>query len=390
MGNAVSCFDPVKEHPPYSWPKDHPERAAKIEQLKKERRNRKIVGTQGNARTVLRDDPAANTAANTAANPAANLVSIEPENDVKDLAKPVDEAVDKQLGDEVDHHVDDIERVEEAPIPVPDEPVEELVELPAEPEIEDNYLPLADDEAAAAAAAAAVVNVDTDEEEDKDESKTEQETTPVELIEDDDIFHVVEDRDLDLAFPGAIVVSDSLHEEEEQPEHETPIDTPLTPPPYVTDKDDDTDMPAKEGDTVDDPIMSSIDTRRAMFDRTEDELPQAEELRRDVLDPVTNEYISLDEYRERQRERAQGMVKERVEKFEEIDDEVSRQKAELAAIEAVRSKAMEETDWTFKHVPDPKERTEEAIKKIPDVPTMMPEEGNTVGEEELVKEVVLA
>lgn len=114
------------------------------------------------------------------------------------------------------------------------------------------------------------------------------------------------------------------------------------------------DSPKDEDHVIDGVNLPSIDTRRALFDHAEDHLPEVKEVTRDVLDPVTNEYTSLEEYRRRQRERAQGVVRERVEKFEEIDDARSKQIAEHAAIEAARAEAIGNARWTFKSKPDMK------------------------------------
>lgn len=100
------------------------------------------------------------------------------------------------------------------------------------------------------------------------------------------------------------------------------------------------------GDTV---VSSSfIDTRRAMFDKSEDRLPEVKEVQRDIVDPVTNKNMSLEEYRRQKLEQAQGLVRERVEKFEEIDEKRVKEIAEHAEIEKVRSEAKNQAKWAFK------------------------------------------
>lgn len=143
------------------------------------------------------------------------------------------------------------------------------------------------------------------------------------------------------------------------PPNEQPVEPPVVPEHPAKPSSEGLDNSEVQG--VDVSELSSIDTRRAMFDRAEDRLPEVREVRRDVLDPVTNELISLEEYRQRQMERAQGVVRERVEKFEGIDEERSRQIAEHNAIEAARTEAIVKATWTFKR----RKGTESTPEKSP-------------------------
>lgn len=46
-GQVISCFDSANEHPPYSWPKDHPERESAIAEQKRKRKQRIIDVGEG-------------------------------------------------------------------------------------------------------------------------------------------------------------------------------------------------------------------------------------------------------------------------------------------------------------------------------------------------------
>ncbi len=68
------------------------------------------------------------------------------------------------------------------------------------------------------------------------------------------------------------------------------------------------------------PVSPSIEARRAIFENTPENIPVVSELAMDIQDPVTGEFVTLTEYRKRQRERAQGVVKMQVDKFEALDE----------------------------------------------------------------------
>ena len=384
MGNSVSCFDPIREHPPYSWPKDHPRRAEEIARLRRERKNQKFAGSGGNARTVTKDaDKAVHEAAAVPATaPEQRMANVTDEvkkdfeeMPVVDEIKPVekvDDAVDQaerakeiDMGQFVDKapdalegatdgisgaavaagagatavggafvaaamHDDSGEEKElEDEVKVDDEKVDEVIESEERDLDNDAFVtpPIPtkeeDEEKEAEAEAEAKAEAEA-------EAEAEPEAEPEaehEIVPEGETEHVVEK-------PEDVLVEDAMAEGVDA----KPMNLDMLEESGVVASED-----KAEGHT------SLIDTRRAMFDKSEDTMPEPANLKRDVLDPVTNEYITLEEYRMRQRERAQGVVKERVEKFEEADDVMSKEMAEKAAIERARHQAMEKTDWKFKH-----------------------------------------
>ncbi len=90
MGNALSCLDPAREHPPFSWPKDHPGRAEAIAEYKARRSSTKF--TKKAAKTEA-PSPVAAPAADKDS-PAKEILPAEPK-EVADakaaLAKEVDD-----------------------------------------------------------------------------------------------------------------------------------------------------------------------------------------------------------------------------------------------------------------------------------------------------------
>lgn len=415
MGNSVSCFDPVREHPPYSWPKDHPGRDAAIEERRRVRKNQKIVGAQGTAKTVARDpslpiaatpivetapapvddeekkplmDDAETAEKETIAETATTTVEDEDVNADKELAAAgaavvADEVSDekkeeeKEDGEEdankqddtVEEEKDDAEVKEDDEVAVDEEDVVVAKEAPAVEAALISEAPVQAEAVEEDAREAALESDGAESEEDFDD-EVEDESEVENLSEDenesvddpnpeeaDGALDVMEQVGADeMATAAAVAVA--FTDADKDQVMDTDIGIEATP---VDEKSNEDDELVQE---VDDekPVTAAalvagevdIDSRRAMFDKGDDELPQAKELRRDVYDPVSKEYVSLEEYRKRQREQAQGVVKERVEKFEEIDDERSRQLAEHAAIEAARAEAIANAEWRFKN----KERLE--------------------------------
>lgn len=452
MGQAISCFDSAKEHPPYSWPKDHPERESAIAEQKRKRKQR-IVGVGGGAHTVELNSKPVGTSPTPLSDP---VVAAPVEPSIDKPAAVISEEIPKVESVDVDttkvsRSLDpDVVDVPVIPSEVPslptdpvktDEPIEDIA-MPEEPqEIEVvEKVQVAVETVAVEAIPVVVKNSDDklaepDLDADSFDDVIEPTDPDVDLHVDrdfkidpqvdpnSDIVPVVEPT-VDLATNIDInpddnpdVVADAMREDIEyvsnaivdealQIMHETPpnvvlaekntdsdvesledidqvvpssdpvdvsepvviIEEPKIPVadevlsddvdasidamekepvlPIENDlKPDENEIPV---DGVDASELSSIDTRRAIFDSAEDHLPEVKELRRDVLDPVTNEYISLEEYRKRQMDRAQGVVRERVEKFEGIDEERSRQIAEHNAIEAARTEAIVKASWSFK------------------------------------------
>lgn len=398
MGAAISCFD--NEHgkqAPYQRPTDQPG----------QKRSRKIVGVGGSAHTVVRSS---SDAVPTSLPPVTEpkkpeeekplvkppviedpiptppvdetprevpVVPVEPaEPDRSHLPQPDDHAPVLTEDEEakVDKILDDLNDSEE-PIAVEIVTEQLTVDTVVKPDISSNDMDALDDpdvvpdsdskpvihveEQVDIVTTTIVADVPYDEHdlipEHSDQPDTEndlnftdaEETVPVEeiqVVEKKDTVPVTEIEDIDPVSDPPIP-TDANIEYEKAPELDSKDPVDLT---ELVEKDHLPTPDSVDNPPVDVPEMSSIDTRRALFDRAEDRLPEVREIRRDVLDPVTNELISLEEYRQRQMERAQGVVRERVEKFEGIDEERSRQIAEHNAIEAARTEAIVKTTWTFK------------------------------------------
>lgn len=396
MGAAISCFDNERgKQTPYQRPTDQPG----------QKRSRKIVGVGGSAHTVVRSSsdavPTATPPVTEPKKPEEEKPLVKPPVEEPTPTPPVDEAprevpvvpvetaeperpedpqpnnppvLTEEEEAKVDKILDDLNNSEE---PVAVEIVTEqlTVDTIVKPDISSKDMDALDDsDAVPDSDPKPVIEVEeqveivtttivADVPDDKDELIPEpsdqpdaendlnftdaEETVPVEeiqVVEKNETVPVTEIEDVD-PVSDAPYPTDADIDNEKAPELdvEDPIDViePVEKDDLPTP--DPTDVPP-----VDVPEMSSIDTRRALFDRAEDRLPEVREIRRDVLDPVTNELISLEEYRQRQMDRAQGVVRERVEKFEGIDEERSRQIAEHNAIEAARTEAIVKTTWTFK------------------------------------------
>lgn len=380
MGNSVSCFDPVREHPPYSWPKDHPDRAAAIADLKRKRRNQKIVGTQGTAHSVPREGakptPEGTAAAVLEEKKEELVVPTTVVEDVKEEDSPI---ADKAAGVK-DEAKDEVAAVIQEPKETLEDAADELKEeviddaetasravplvAPVNDEIPDKD---ADEDKLPEAEAVAEAEAEA-EAEAKAKAKADADLTPVPvpvLVADDDEDENdegMEDKESIEEFKDVLPAPSPVPvvEEEEKMVEEAADEPKLqeSVPEVAAVVEEDEDVEKKDelfeagppvAETVPETAASSIDTRRAMFEQTDgDELPEPKELKRDVHDPVTGEYITLSEYRQRQKERARGVVKEKIENFEAVDDKSAKEKAELAAIEAVRTEAIEKAEWKFK------------------------------------------
>lgn len=381
----------MREHPPYSWPKDHPGREAAIRERKLARRNQKIHGSHPATQIVPREMPnnvipkqpnqtpipssatptpdptvsspqehqpllgTTNDLTPTAIDPTPAEPHIPDPKSIPDSPAPVETPIEPH------HDGDDSVTAEQAP-PTTERPNPDLdVHDSVDPVAPVNLAPLDATEELVPGAEVPTHSPQPPSEVVTTEQTPDNHATTTSVVPDSPVDpDTPVDADVSVDLQQSTEPDDSMLsseepiEQEKSVEQEEPVQPMESMEPTVGDEgseqqyadadEPDSDVPAVSAES----IMSSIDTRRAMFDRAEDRLPEAKEMKRDVLDPVTNEFISLTEYRQRQRERAQGVVRERVEKFEEIDDELSRQKAKLAAIEAARTEAKEKVTWSFK------------------------------------------
>ena len=369
MGNSASCFDPVREHPPYSWPKDHPGRDAAIAERKRSRRSKRRSAATAQpvdkepatdlTSTTQDTEPKQSTPVTldnkpdiTSVIPPVTKQSPLESNLVKDLELEKDTILDKPKSPQV--------ATKEIPItPVVNETpeiVKNSVNQPIESENVLDEIKQNHDQLPVETEPVVVVDEEADNLLDDDEKIDEVDDIQ---IEETEIEKVQEKEEfIDAATTDPITPMKDLSEEEIKPVdliEETPVETEVIDPVEdikkdITDTTATTNVVTEEKDIneTDDPDGTAFDTTRAMFDNTKDDLPEVGDLNRDVFDPVMKEYITLPEYRKRQAERAQGVVKERVEKFEEIDDQVSKQKAEMQAIDAVRVEMAEKAEWRFK------------------------------------------
>ncbi|CAN8074271.1 unnamed protein product [Agarophyton chilense] len=438
MGNSVSCFERVSEHPPYSWPKDHPDRDRAIAERQRARRDMKLAAKQTRGRTdaeqvhpesaaapQLKTEPQQLATTTPAADKSVEEPIVPQHQTEDDLVKTIstEETVEKPVQDsveEVTKHVaaeetteevveqadekrldttadqviadTDLDDVEKDIVPVAQPPVHDALKLPADEKpsavkeddvVADEVSSLDDvDEAADA-----VANIEAESEEPV-EPVVEEQVTVVTSVTDELEDETEKDLESKPVEDQPVSVEESTEEELEQVQVLVIDDEPEQLPTQVDDtpaialgpdgvaKEDKPDIAGDE--------LPSIESRRAMFDHTEDELPKASDMNRDVYDAVSKEYITLEEYRRRQRQRAQGLVKERLEKFEEIDEEVGKEKAELAAIVAARNVAQKKADWAYKlqqeQMRTPTKETDSAIKEslAPDVP-VSPTTGSVAG-----------
>lgn len=368
MGNSASCFDPVREHPPYSWPKDHPGRAEAIAELKK---NRRSVFSKPSKNAAANKADATSRAVDVNANPNADT-------DAAKNSDAPDARNDSMFEEGV--RIAEKKRLEaanalgaadegDASTPVPDDAPDADAPIPAQ----------GDDDAAAAAAAAAATELaareaaearekearEAEEAEEKEareaeearakeaeqalaakeaEKKQAEEERLAREAEESRLAKEKEEEEEKLAEEAR-----RLEEERKKAELDKQVEEELAKEAEEADgaEDEEEKDVTKEDETHVD--SSTIDDRRAMFEKPDgEELPPAKDLKRDILDPVTNEYITLTEYRERLKMRAQGVVKERVEEFEGVEDLASQAKAKLAAIEDARNEAKLKTAWSFK------------------------------------------
>lgn len=306
MGSALSCIsDPNREQGAYTLSKEHPGRAEAIAEYKA----RKNSGYQAKK--------AKEAAAAAAAAKDAQNTAVDAADDAADDAKKAAEEV-----------------VEERKLPVKEEDKPQLtdegtaVEDPVSAEE-----PVADETEKTAADVLAVAK-----EEAAEEVKAEEPVEDEKMPDGDDVETKIDDE---------VAVID-----EEKPDEtgavEDVVATPVAPLPDRDETEATKVEEPEEGDTAEEPTAADeepaeplmedgimarasseaqinppkglIDARRAMFENTPDNIPEAKEIKYDVLDPVTGEHVSLPEYRERQRERMQGVVKEHTTKYEELDE----------------------------------------------------------------------
>lgn len=196
--------------------------------------------------------------------------------------------------------------------------------------------------AAAAGTAAAVASRSVDEDETKPEvdvdAKTETKVDDITDVSPDAVVEeeVVSERETTLVDEEVAESPPPPAEEpvvEEPKVEETEIEekeVPTTPEPVEPEaKADEEDVASAEAvtDTPDyvvgaekGEVSSNMMAQRAIFENTPDDLPEAKNVAKDVLDPVTGEFVTLAEYRQLQKERLDGVVKEQVDKYEEMDE----------------------------------------------------------------------
>lgn len=267
---------------PYSWPKDHPGRAEAIAKLKAERKAGKVVGTAGNARFVKKA-ASVDEEVVTAAGVEKSLDGEEPGVTTPD--GDVDVAVVAEEGEEAKEVKEDVfeesssEDVEDA-VDVAGTTAKEVEDV-VEEEMED------------------AENVEGAE----DVAVSEEEETRMKAAEEK---VAAEKATREKAAKERVdkLKADAARKREHQPKGR-----------------------------LDD------DLEKEQFVDEEDKLPEAKELDSRVLDPVTGEMVSQDEFRNRVKTR--GVVKDHVSKFEEEEVKAAKEKAEFEAqFEARKGKAV--------------------------------------------------
>lgn len=397
MGNSISCFDPVREHPPYSWPKDHPDRAAAIAEKKRQRRHHNIVGTQGNAHTapvespkdidVPQEDKKSEDVIEKAVTLDVPPIKDDKDNKAETILKTIkeEEIAEDKLAEQKDVDADDIapavaeiklneEEKEAGGAEVKEEVIEPVDDISPVVAVDLEQTEREDVEKGVGEDIKEKVEegVGEDLNEEVDEGATAEPFEATMITEDAEVVEEIDDTDvvgneeekIGEEFAGVeaevLALAVAVSAVEAQVEAEKAVDATAEGEEVDAEKEGEADVDAtvdvtdkvKTIEVVKEDIVeteqASIDKRRAMFEQSNEELAQPKELSRDVHDPVTGEFITLAEYRKRQMERAEGLVKERVEQYEDVDEATAQERAEFAAIEATRTGAIEKTRWKFK------------------------------------------
>eukprot|EP00177_Eucheuma_denticulatum_P006566 GFKZ01011957.1.p1 GENE.GFKZ01011957.1~~GFKZ01011957.1.p1 ORF type:complete len:393 (-),score=68.93 GFKZ01011957.1:595-1773(-) len=372
MGNSVSCFDPVREHPPYSWPKDHPGREAAIAEKKRQRRQQKIVGLKGSTTDVSRE-PAKDVqltksvAGNSKEHESKDATHVQSQGETStEERKEASSSKEQKLGP--NERAESEEQVEMEDCKILPEGVShgklstEYVDdrtdadsrmdpdcIPEEAVLRDTGLPDGEGgkrpEILPVIAGSTPINPSLI----LGEKDVLGDDTMRNSSSGDDICIPSRQKDTEGAMPepdGALPDDGSLEGAEGQETEENCSLGKLGEDWEGTDTEHSSEkvLPQEESTHS----ATSFDNRLAQFQDGDCELPEPREVTRDVLDPVTGELISLAEYRGRQMARAEGLVKERVGQYEDVVHERAKQLAKKAAIEAVRNEVMEKHRWTFK------------------------------------------
>lgn len=293
MGGALSCIsDNNREQAAHSLSKEHPGRAEAIAEYKA----RKNAGYL--AKKAAKEAAAAGTAAEKdVANGAADATTKPEDTEI------VEERKLPELTTEEEKPEETVEQpIEEADQKTPDEVVTEDVEMA----IDDPVDAQTDDPEESTEK---IDDMPTEEKPDEAGAVEDAVATPVAPIPDADVDATPADEpvaDVDTV-KAEEVEANALAADEEPKE------------PFL----DDGVMAtaSSEVQLLDDSPKGLIDSRRAMFENSPDNLPEAKEIKYDVLDPVTGERVTLVEYRERQKERMQGVVKLHAAKYEDLDEQ---------------------------------------------------------------------
>lgn len=409
MGNSVSCFDPVREHPPYSWPKDHPGRDAAIAEKKRQRRQQKIAVLKGNPSAVPMEP---------AKEPAKDVQDkVEQECPLRGTPKDLESSKEKN---EINGNVGNGEAAAtdgESDVKETQEGKKEPIE-PTESETpqQSNWDPILSPESIRAHRSEGLASCESEHGpmqaietaeivkhiDDKSGNRHEvlpasstQEVETLEKVNDVDHKSVAgeelrtssinetstytdSDKNVERGLEMDLSVSPNAFDDLQNSQNGKVREEDIAPSAedyhHVTAWDASgesalvTENLADKGMAISANVSGDLSRgedathpweafgdRRAVFERTMNELPEAKELSRDVHDPVTGDSIALAEYRGRQMARSEGLVKERVEQYEDVVDERAKELAEQAAIDAVRTEVIERHQWRFKS----RDRTEE-------------------------------
>eukprot|EP00177_Eucheuma_denticulatum_P000724 GFKZ01001303.1.p1 GENE.GFKZ01001303.1~~GFKZ01001303.1.p1 ORF type:complete len:402 (-),score=74.48 GFKZ01001303.1:1068-2273(-) len=364
MGNSVSCFDPVREHPPYSWPKDHPGREAAIAEKKRQRRQQKIAVLKGNTTDVSKESAKDVKVAKIEAGTSQEHISEDATGEYpqrgtsQEGRKEASTPTEHNLGTSERKESDGLVITEEANIPPEGE---SPAELSPEDFVREVGTAIANDGNCVPEEG---VLGDADEHQERGNGGPDilpftSGGTPNDLLttlgETDGLLgdgssdsgdeNCIESGKNDTE--GAKLDEGSIEVLGEHDTDESKSPRKLEEECEITR----TERPIDKAPTREESMhtVTPFDNRRAQFEDGDSELPEPREVTRDVLDPVTGELISLAEYRVRQMARAEGLVKERVGQYENVVDERAKEMAKQAAIEAVRNEVMEKHQWRFKN-----------------------------------------
>ena len=306
MGSTISCLSP-KDSPGGNLSKKHPGRAEAIAEYKARKNAGKPKPEQATINVSEQVEPKSIEADRA-------VVEEKPEDEVKEVEKAEDD-VAQEAKEEVEEKAPEVDDILE----LKKEGAEETVE--SKEEVDD-----AKEEA----------TKDGDGEEAKEpmspEPPVEEKAEGVDDVKEEEIK------------------SDAVVEETQVEDVVAPVEKETEPTPEDEDSDEPTAI-ASEAIITTPTISPLISARRHIFEMGDDTIPEAKDLLMDVKDPVTGDMVTLAEYRRRQSERAQGVVKVHVEKYESIDEKALKEMETRKLQEESRAKGREGIrHWT---VPEP-------------------------------------